>query len=476
VKQTGGGRLFFCAPRIITRGNFFGVSALALALGLVACGDSASAAAAEADVRRDATVAAVDQVMSSVVNIATETVVEYHDAYEDALRQFFGWPRNPVRTQRLFNLGSGVIIDEDGYVLTNFHVVRRAGRIQVKLSNGQEYDADPWVYIEATDIAVLKIRAQPGEKFKPIRFAADDDLLLGETVLALGNPFGLGLAVTKGILSSKARRPSTGNEPLQLEDWLQTDAAINPGNSGGPLVDLRGQLIGVNVAVYRDPQQQGERGMGMGFAVPVKQVAAALSRHSTPELTDSLWFGAQFKASDAALAVASVQPGSPAAKAGLKEGDRLLEVNGKSPRTLIACNRLLCAAPDHKATLVVADNGGRRTLSLQLRPFEELIRQKLGLTLLEVTTAAAERLGVGPGESLYIDEVEKGGPAEGAQLQRGYLVAAINGQRATKLRAIAEALLDKKSGDPVQLTVIVPRRLAASYMEFRQGTVELKVR
>jgi S1-C subfamily serine protease len=434
-----------------------------------------SHAPAETDVRRDATVNAVEQVMPSVVNIGTETVVEYHELYDELLRQFYGWSHAPRHQQKLFNLGSGVIIDEDGYVLTNFHVVRRAGRIQVKLWDGREYDADPWVYTEATDIAVLKLRTKPGEKFKPIKFAAGDDLLLGETVLALGNPYGLGAAVTKGILSSKNRRPATGNEPLQIEDWLQTDAAINPGNSGGPLVDLRGQLIGVNVAVYRDPQQ-GERGVGVGFAIPIKQVAAALSRYSTPELTDSLWFGAQFKAGTGPLVVSSVQTGSPAAKAGLKAGDELIELNGQAPRTLIACNRLLCSASEHRASLVVAQNGERQTLTVQLRPFEDLIRQRLGLTLLEVTPTAAERLGIKPGEALYIDSVDKGGPADDAELQRGYLVVAIENQPATKLRAVAEALLDRKKGDAVQLTVIVPRRFGASYMEFRQGTVELKVR
>ena len=117
-----------------------------------------SHAPAETDVRRDATVNAVEQVMPSVVNIATETVIEYHELYDDLLRQFYGWSRAPRHQQKLFNLGSGVIIDEDGYVLTNFHVVRRAGRIQVKLWDGREYDADPWVYTEATDIAVLKLR------------------------------------------------------------------------------------------------------------------------------------------------------------------------------------------------------------------------------------------------------------------------------------------------------------------------------
>ena len=218
-------------------------------------------AAPGADVRRDATVNAIEQVLPSVVNIATENIIEYHDWYDELLRQFYG-VRPPVR--KSLDLGSGVIIDEEGYVLTNFHVVRRANRIQVKLWDGREYEADRIVATTASDVALIKIRAKPGERFKAIKFAADDDLLLGETVIALGNPFGLGGSVTRGILSSKNRRPSTGEEPLGMEDWLQTDAAINPGNSGGPLVNLRGELIGLNVAVYRD-EHAGERGIGVGF-------------------------------------------------------------------------------------------------------------------------------------------------------------------------------------------------------------------
>src|SRR5436190_3411542 len=264
--------------------------------------------ATETDLRRDAAVLATEQVIPSVVNIATETVIEYHEWYDDLLRQFYGWPNTPTHQEKSISLGSGVIVDEDGYILTNFHVIRRASRIQVKLWDGREYDADQVMTTESSDVALLKLKTKPGEKFKAIRFAGDDDLLLGETVLAVGNPYGLGGSVTKGILSSKNRRPATGNEPLKMEDWLQTDAAINPGNSGGPLVNLRGELIGLNVAVYRG--EQGERGLGVGFSIPVKQVSAALSYFFTPEVTDSLWFGARFKSTGSYLEVAAVQPGS----------------------------------------------------------------------------------------------------------------------------------------------------------------------
>src|ERR1051325_3766758 len=138
------------------------------------------ALAAEPDIRRDATVAAVERVMPCVVNIATATVVDYEDFYQGLFREFFGGG-GPRRQQQEYSIGSGVIIDEDGYVLTNLHVVRRATRIQVKLWDGHEYEADRIVATENSDVALLKLRCKAGEKFKAVSFAADDDLLLGET-------------------------------------------------------------------------------------------------------------------------------------------------------------------------------------------------------------------------------------------------------------------------------------------------------
>jgi serine protease Do len=365
-----------------------------------------------------------------------------------------------------------VIIDEDGYVLTNLHVVRRATRIQVKLWDGREYDAEPLVATPGSDVALLKLKTQPGEKFKAIKLAPDDDLLLGETVVALGNPFGLGGSVTRGILSSKNRRPSTGDEPLDVQDWLQTDAAINPGNSGGPLVNLRAELIGLNVAVYRE--NSGERGLGVGFSIPVKQVSAALSRFFTPEVTDSLWFGAQFKPGAGPLAVTEVQPGSPADKAGLRPGDHVIEVNGKHPTSLIDCNRLLVSG-DHCPNLVLEQDGQRRQASVRMQSFDDLVRHRLGLVLLEVTPQSAAGLGVHPGDALFIENVERGSPAASAQLERGFLLASIDGQKTASLRDVAAVLAGKKKGDSVRVNVVVPRRLGA-FVQLQEGTAELEVR
>jgi len=425
----------------------------------------------EPDIRRDATVEAIERVMPSVVNIATETIIERHDFYDDLLRQFYGRSYGRPAAQKSFSVGSGVIIDADGYLLTNYHVVSRANRVQVKLWNGREYDADPIIIGSVgSDVALLKIRAATGEKFTAIKFARDDDLLLGETVLALGNPYGLGGSVTKGILSSKNRRPATGKEPLDIQDWLETDAAINPGNSGGPLVNIRGELIGLNVAVYRE-----EEGMGLGFSIPIKQVSEALSEFFTPEWTDALWFGARLKAGPGPLTATFVQPQSPAAKAGLLQGDELLQIDGKETHGLITANRLLCAGAGQEKKVIVNRGGERRTLPVRLIPLAEMVRVKLGLAVSENTTSTATALGLGPGQSLLIEKVEKDSPADRAQLQPGFLLEQIDGLTSGKIQNVAQVLSEKNAGDSVHLTVVAPR-MGRNYVEYRQAAVDVVVR
>jgi S1-C subfamily serine protease len=425
--------------------------------------------ATEGDIRRDAAVEAIAQVMPSVVNIATETIIESHDEYDDLLRNFFGWPRNPPLRQRSLNLGSGVIISEDGYILTNLHVVQRANRIQVKLWDGREYEAERVAEASRSDVALLRIKAKPGETFRAIKFAPDDDLLLGETVMALGDPYGLGGSVSKGILSSKTRRPPDANEPLDVENWLQTDAAINPGNSGGPLINLRGELIGLNVAMVRG-------GQGIGFAIPIKQVNEALSGFCTPEAMDSLWLGVRVKLGNPSLVISQIQPGSPAEKAGLQAGDQLAQINGHPVSGLLGFHRLVADSPKHEVSLRVKRGNEERTFQVRMVSFQDLIRQKLGVTLLEQTAQRAGRYDVSGGDGLYIEDVEPNGPAAQAQLQRGYLLKGIDDQSTTEIKAVADILSGKKKGATASLTVVVPRRIGANLLEFRQGTVDVQVR
>ena len=419
--------------------------------------------------RRDATVEATERVMPSVVNIATETIMEYNDPFEQMLRDFWGpyHRRRPPNTQ--YSLGSGVIIDENGYVLTNLHVVRRASKVWVRLADGREFEARPIVGNTSKDVALLKLVGRAGEKFKAVRLAKDDDLLLGETVLALGNPFGLGGSVSRGILSSKNRRPSLENEPLDVADWLQTDAAINPGSSGGPLINLRAELVGLNVAIYRE-------GHGIGFAIPIRQVTEALSEIFIPEVTQSAWFGARIKSGPYPLLVTEIDAESPAAKAGLQKGDVITEVNGNTPKDFIQCTEFLSNSPDREVTLAVRRNGERRNITARMIPLAQLIRQKIGASVEELgRDELAQQFGFHRGEGLLIAEVEPGGPAEHGELRRGYLITGMDGQTTPDLLSAASALVGKKKGERVVLQVVV-RRQRGAFLQNRQGSVTIRVR
>lgn len=434
----------------------------------------AFAAASDPDVRRDAAVEAVQKVMPAVVNIATEEIVPVRDSLDSLFREFFDPYHRRRSPSTQYSLGSGVIIDDEGYVLTNFHVVSRARRVWVKLSDGREFECDRISGTSFSDVALLKIRASKGDKFTSIKFAGDDDLLLGETVLAMGNPFGLGGSVSRGILSSKTRRPPADNEPLDVLDWLQTDAAINPGNSGGPLVNLRGELVGLNVAMARE-------GQGIAFAIPVKRVSTALAEIYSPELLQKMWFGARVRPRGAPFQVMSVQMESPAGKAGLRAGDEILQINGRTPRSFIDFARELVDAKDQRdVSFVVRRGADRRTVSLRLVPEKtffnvELIRKKIGASLQELTPELARGLGLGGAQGLLIAGVDRGGPSATAELERGMVVTSIDGQNTTDLISAAKMLYAKAKGEKAQLEVIAPRQ-RGPFIELRQGTAELVVR
>ena len=434
----------------------------------------------DVDIRRDATVAAVEKAMPSVVNIATETVVQVSDPLEEMFRDFFDryYRRQPPGAQ--YSLGSGVIIDENGYILTNDHVVRRAKNIWVKIATGESeiYSARLVAADPKTDIAILKIESKQGQKFSAIKFAADDDLLLGETVLAMGNPFSLGGSVSRGILSSKSRIAPGESEHLDVPNWLQTDASINPGNSGGPLVNLRGELIGLNTAILREAQ-------GIGFAVPAKRVSQAISEIFTPEAlssaiskatnleaAQSLWFGARFKVVGSSLAVASVQTGSPADAAGLKTGDIVTQVNGKTARNLIELVEQIISRAD--VSLTVLRNNKLKNFNVHLVPESsyfnaQLISQKLGVNLQPLTPQKAESLGVNVTDAFIVASVDQNSPAS-KFLQPGYIVTAIDGKMPASLTDAAKIVAGKKRGERVQF-LVQARERGFVY----QGTAEIPV-
>lgn len=432
----------------------------------------------EGDIRRDATVAAIERVMPSVVNIRTTQLVQRDDPYDKIFRRFYGLKDTPQIEERPSDVGSGVIVDEigdDGYILTNVHVVNRANRVQVQLWDGREYEAETLLG-NLKDIALLRIKRRPGDKpFKPVTIAKDDDLLLGETVIAVGNPFGLGGSISRGILSSKNRRSDSGGSKLDYPDWLQTDADINPGNSGGPLINVRGELIGINVAVLGQNE-----GKGTGFAIPAKQISTSLSDFFSVEWTAKLWFGARLRGAPYPLTVREVQVNSPAAKAGLKIGQEVLGVNGKPVKGLGEFNLFMAAKKNYTAEISVLEEGRKKNLSVEMIPMEELQRQmifsRLGLKTQRLTTEQSAMFEVKESAGWLVTDVEKNSPAEFSQIKSGIVLIEVDGAGVTDQITATNKLGNKKPGERVVLTFKVLNRLANGFVEARLVQVEMGVR
>jgi S1-C subfamily serine protease len=256
-------------------------------------------------------------------------------------------------------------------------------------------------------------------------------------------------------------------------DWLQTDASINPGNSGGPLINLRGELIGINVAIHRE-------GQGIGFAVPVKRIAAAMADIYSPEELESLWFGARVRPGTSPLQVMSVQLESPAGKAGLRAGDLILQVNGNAPRSFMQFIQQLREVKDGEDLALKIQRGNdERKLTLKLLPEKdffnaELIRKKIGASLQEMTPDLAEGLGL-KWRGLLVSGVDRGSAAAEAELQRGMLITSIDGQAVRDVRTAAKRLYTRAKGDKVVMDVVMPRHRGA-LLQYLQGRAELVIR
>jgi serine protease DegQ len=292
---------------------------------------------------------AVRRATPSVVNIFTskEVRAQRHPLLNDPVfRRFFG-EQLPSESQRASSLGSGVIVSPAGYLLTNHHVVEAADEIEVALADGRKLLAKVVGNDPETDLAVLRVNA---EGLPAITFGSSDALRVGDVVLAIGNPFGVGQTVTGGIVSALGR---TGLGINTFENFIQTDAAINPGNSGGALVDAGGNLVGINTAIF----SRSGGSMGIGFAIPVSTAKMVLEQivksggvtrgwigvevqEITPALADSFKLGAQRGA-----LIAGVLRGGPADKAGVKPGDVLVEIQGKPVADPTAMLNVIAALP-----------------------------------------------------------------------------------------------------------------------------------
>lgn len=431
---------------------------------------------AEESQRQDAVVEAAGLVMPSVVNIATKTRVQRVRYYYDWWRD--NWAPYAQELPPQESAGSGVVVDASGYVLTNVHVVKDADEIWVKINNeaGEPkiYEAEVVVGSLTTDIALLKIiHGEAGKTFAVANFANNGDLLLGETVLALGNPFGLGGSVSRGILSSKSRRTETEGSQLDIPDWLQTDASINPGNSGGPLINLDGEIIGINVAVLKE-------GQGIGFAIPVKRVNEALSRIFTPEFLEGNWFGAKVDAGSRPLTVTAVEPNSPAAKADMAVGDQITKINGHSPRNFIEFAVRLLDLGNNPTVQIDIKRGDdvflRRVKLIPEKSFlnSGLIREKTGVSLEALTPEVARALGFNSAEGLVVSQVDADSPADKAGLTTGVVVVAIDDRKASDIVNAARLLNRKTRGEGLKLSLVHIRRKGI-FLRRTTESVTLKV-
>jgi len=409
---------------------------------------------ASSDAARDPVVLAVQKVLPAVVNISTERIVdrEFNDPFEDLFRQFFSQPRRS-QAQGIQSLGSGVIVDEDGWIITNWHVVQRATKINVILADGSHYDAQYVSGDDKNDLALLRI--QPKKPLPAVEIAGESQTMLGETVVAIGDPFGFDHTVTKGVISAKDR--SWPPENPQFEDVLQTDAAINPGNSGGPLINTRGQLVGINMAILSQAQ-------GIGFAIPSRRVANLLEAWFTPEKRARLWLGVRFGRENGRIVVTDVQANSPAAQAGVQKKDKVVACDGQEVTDVLLLERRLIHKKAGDEVKFDVERGGiAKSLAVKLTALpvlsaRDLMFKKFGVQVQPLTRDLAQKLGIPFTQGLLVAEVQPGSPGEIAQFQRGLVITQVAGEAVASMDRVAEQLEDVKTGDMVSMAVVVNER------------------
>lgn len=386
----------------------------------------------------------VKKTSGSVVNVYAERVVERRSPFLDDpfFEQFFG-QRMPNRTEKQSSLGSGVIATADGMVITNNHVVEGADDIKVALADGREYPCELVMKDERVDLAVLRIKSK--DRFAPLPIGNSDGVEVGDLVLAIGNPFGVGQTVTSGIVSALARNQVVKSE---FGFFIQTDAAINPGNSGGALMNMKGELIGINTAIF----SRGGGSNGVGFAIPanlVKAFLAAAERGATS--LERPYIGATFEpvTSEVASAlgltrargalVVKVVEGGPADKAGLKPGEVVTAVNGIEVEHPDALGyRLTTAGLGSAVTLDVSDNGEPRQAKLTLagppetQPRDERLLKGnnplAGALVANLSPRLADELRV-PSElkGVIVTRIKRGSPADQVGFQQNDIILSLNG-------------------------------------------------
>ena len=402
----------------------------------------------------------VKQAAPAVVNIYTKRVVKTRSyspfANDPFFQRFFGNRLGGAPRERIQrSLGSGVIVQEDGVIVTNHHVVEGADEITVALSDRREFDAEIILNDEKTDLAILRIKTGD-EKLPTLKFSDSDTVEVGDLVLAIGNPFGVGQTVTSGIVSALARTQVSGQD---YQFFIQTDAAVNPGNSGGALIGMNGELIGINTAIF----SRSGGSNGIGFAIPANMVQHVVSSALMGGGLVRPWFGGggQAVTSDIAeslgfdrpggVLVDDIYPDGPADKAGLEQGDVILSIDGKpvsSPQAL----RYYTGLKKVGGTIPVVILRGekRRTLIIPLQAAPEYPLRNIttlekgslfnGMKLANLSPAYSEEIGTNIYErGVIVLEVPRSVMRQ-TSIRRGDIFKAVNGDKVITIKDIQQAL------------------------------------
>lgn len=405
----------------------------------------------------------------SVVNISTVKVIKGTGIFQfkspfgpgDPFRDFFErFFRDQIpREYRQRSLGTGFIIDKEGYILTNNHVVEKTDEIKVRLANEKEYKAKIVGRDPKTDLALIKIKANVS--LKPLPLGDSDKLQVGDWVIAIGNPFGLGHTVTAGIVSAKYRHLGRGS----YENFIQTDASINPGNSGGPLLDMNGKVVGINTAIFT----QSGGSIGIGFAIPINMAKSLLPQLKkgkvirgwlgvmiqkiTPELKEKLGL----KDTAGAL-VADVTKGGPADKAGIKRGDVIIRYNGKKIKEMNELPFLVASTPVGRVVKVeVIRKGKIKVFDVKIGKLEETPKKeeaeekvlKLGMRVEEITPEIQHKFGLTEKQGVVVVDVERFSPAYESGIREGDVILEIDQIPVNNINKYYKLISRYKKGDTI---------------------------
>lgn len=425
----------------------------------------------------------VKEARQSVVNISTVKIIKggrifrfpfgEDDPFHDWFERFFKDQIPKEHRQR--SLGSGFIIDKDGFILTNNHVVEKTDEIKVKLANGKEYDAKIIGRDQKTDLALIRIKTD--KPLTPLSLGDSEKLEVGEWVVAIGNPFGLGHTVTAGIVSAKYRQLGAG----AYDNFIQTDASINPGNSGGPLLNTQGEVVGINSAIY----SRSGGSIGIGFAIPVNMAKDLLPQLKkgevirgwlgitvqkiTPELKDKL----NLKDDRGAL-VADVTSSGPADKAGIERGDVIISFDGEEIREMNELPHVVASTPVGKVVKVeVIRRGKRKGFEVKIGKLKEEQaeeeaaeeRSDLGMTVDEITPEQARQFDLSGERGLVVVQVENNSPAGEAGIRRGDIILEIDQEPMKDIDEYSKKIRRYKKGDTILF--LIKRREATLYLTLK---------